>query len=334
MATGAIVGGLLGGALGGIPSLGMGTGMGYALGSGIGGVVEGQALWGKAQNKQIPETDPRMALLFNEIRQKKAGLESGQFYQPQQDMIRQAGAQALGTAAGITGGDIGATVSALGAINRGTGRNLNELYGGMMNQSLNMGQQEQAIAQYLAGMRYQSRAYEQQQAMAHAAQTLQNGMQNLNAAVASGGLDGLGIGGNGGNNTIPSATPSVNAPYNAGAAPWNQAINSWIPIQSPSNTVGVPFAPPAQGVSNTIGQTQFGSFGNTTNTSPGFNSPFQQLSNFNNMAAQNNSQNQNILLSLLRNQMATPAVLSRMQQRPVGFGNMGNQYVAPFQNIL
>lgn len=203
MATGAIIGGILGGAVAGLATGGTATGLGYALGSGIGGAIEGQALWSKAQKNKIPESDPRLALLFNEIRQKRAGLESGQMYQPQQDMIRQAGAQALGTAAGITGGDIGATVSALGAINRGTGRNLNELYGGMMNQSVNMMQQEQALAQYLAGMRYQSRAYDQQQQMANAAQTLQNGMQNLNAVVAGGGLGSL-VGGVNNNYTYNS----------------------------------------------------------------------------------------------------------------------------------
>jgi len=179
MATGAIVGGILGAALGG------GSPLGYALGSGVGGAIEGGMLWNKANNKQISETDPRTRLLYDEIVRKRKGLESGQLYQPQQDAIRQAGAQTMQTAAGVTGGDIGATVSALRGINRSTGRNLNELYGQMMGQSTNLLGQQTAVDQMLYNWNYQKQAYEKQQAMAHAAQTLQDSMANTNAVIAS-----------------------------------------------------------------------------------------------------------------------------------------------------
>lgn len=183
MATGAIVGGILGAALGG------GSPLGYALGSGVGGAIEGGMLWNKANNKQISETDPRTRLLYDEIVRKRKGLESGQLYQPQQDAIRQAGAQTMQTAAGVTGGDIGATVSALRGINRSTGRNLNELYGQMMGQSTNLLGQQTAVDQMLYNWNYQKQAYEKQQAMAHAAQTLKDSMANTNAVIASRGKE-------------------------------------------------------------------------------------------------------------------------------------------------
>lgn len=192
MATGAIVGGILGGALGSVIP-GAGTALGYSLGSGIGGLAEGAVMWNKANNKQISETDPRTRLLYDEIVRKRKGLESGQLYQPQQDAIRQAGAQTMQTAAGVTGGDIGATVSALRGINRSTGRNLNELYGQMMGQSTNLLGQQTAVDQMLYNWNYQKQAYEKQQAMAHAAQTLKDSMANVNAVVASRG-DEIGSG--------------------------------------------------------------------------------------------------------------------------------------------
>lgn len=179
MAIGSIVGGVLGAALGG------GNPLGYALGSGVGGALEGGMLWNKANKTQISETDPRTRLLYDEIVRKRKGLESGQLYQPQQDAIRQAGAQTMQTAAGVTGGDIGATVSALRGINRSTGRNLNELYGQMMGQSTNLLGQQTAVDQMLYNWNYQKQAYEKQQAMAHAAQTLKDSMANTNAVIAS-----------------------------------------------------------------------------------------------------------------------------------------------------
>ncbi|MDD4756098.1 MAG: hypothetical protein PHG29_08460 [Prolixibacteraceae bacterium] len=188
MATGAIVGGILGGALGSVIP-GAGTALGYSLGSGIGGLAEGAMMWNKANNKQISETDPRTRLLYDEIVRKRKGLESGQLYQPQQDAIRQAGAQTMQTAAGVTGGDIGATVSALRGINRSTGRNLNELYGQMMGQSTNLLGQQTAVDQMLYNWNYQKQAYEKQQAMAHAAQTLKDSMANTNAVIASRGKE-------------------------------------------------------------------------------------------------------------------------------------------------
>ena len=198
MATGAIVGGLLGGALGGIPTLGLGTGTGFALGSSLGGLAEGAVQWGQANKKQISATDPRTRLLYDEIVRKRKGLETGTMYQPQQDVITQAGARAMQAATGITGGDIGATVSALGAINRGTGRNLNELYGNMMNQSNQMLGQQMGVNQMLYNWNYQRQAYDKQQAMAHAAQTLRDSMANLNSVIASKGglLDNAGLSGN------------------------------------------------------------------------------------------------------------------------------------------
>jgi uncharacterized protein YcfJ len=268
MATGAIVGGILGGALGSVIP-GAGTALGYSLGSGIGGLVEGGMMWNKANNKQISETDPRTRLLYDEIVRKRKGLESGQLYQPQQDAIRQAGAQTMQTAAGVTGGDIGATVSALRGINRSTGRNLNELYGQMMGQSTNLLGQQTAADQMLYNWNYQKQAYEKQQAMAHAAQTLQDSMANTNAVIASRG-DELGadfkslFGGNGGNNAT-NTTAATGIDPSLASLLQNPLFKSIINPQAQVSAPQQPMAAPA-----TFGTGQIGS-GWGLNYSPTYN---------------------------------------------------------------
>jgi hypothetical protein len=236
MAGGNIIGGILGAGLGTLANPGAGTSAGWALGSSVGGVAEGLAGWGKANNMQLPQVDPRQRLLYDEIARKRRALETGVFYQPQQDVIRQAGAQGMQTAAGITGGDVGATVSALGQINRGTGRNLNELYNQMQQQSLGLLQQQIPLGQKIAEQIWAQKAYEKQAALTNAATVLKESMEGLNAGIASGGFNNL-LGLNGATNNAPTSynqqqvgqTP-VMQQYNPSASPWNQAIDQWFPL--------------------------------------------------------------------------------------------------------
>jgi hypothetical protein len=182
MSTGSIVGGILGGIGGatiGQPQLG------FAVGSGIGGAIEGQSKWKKAQGMNIDSVDPRMQLLLNEIQQKRRSLEAGTMYRTQQDAIRSMGAGAMRRATSATGGDIGSLVQALNLINRGTGRNLNELYGTMAQQSLNMIPLEGQYGIDAANRKYQVQAYDKQQAMGHSARVTQNAMSSLYGAIGS-----------------------------------------------------------------------------------------------------------------------------------------------------
>jgi hypothetical protein len=110
-------------------------------------------------------------------------------YQPQQDAIMQMGAQGINRAVRATGGDIGSTMMAIKSINRGTGRNLNELYGGMMNQSVNLLGQQASITDALAKQSFSVDMYEKQQAMADAHRSYQNAMQNIQGLVARGMLE-------------------------------------------------------------------------------------------------------------------------------------------------
>jgi hypothetical protein len=185
MAIGSAIGGTLGGIIGAIPTFGIGTGAGAAAGAALGGAIEGGVKWSQANKQTIDPTDIRQQQLLNEIIRKRKMLESGAMYSPQQEAISQMGLSAMNRAQRASGGNIGATMQAFAQAQRGTGRALNELYGNMMGQSVNMmgmqGQLTQEMANRILGLQM----YNKQQAMVHGANTLQGGVENLLALAAS-----------------------------------------------------------------------------------------------------------------------------------------------------
>ena len=183
--TGSVIGGILGAVGGAVVGGPPGAAAGYTLGSGVGGAIGAGIDTKKAQDKQIPMSDPNQTSLLNEIIAKRKRLEAGSMYQPQQDTIMQAGAYGMNRAVRATGGDVGSTIKALSLINRGTGRNLNELYGNMMNQSVNMLQLQQAQTQAIENRSLGLQMYDKTQAMGDATKRLSDSKANINSALAS-----------------------------------------------------------------------------------------------------------------------------------------------------
>lgn len=191
MATGSIIGGLLGagvGALGGAPQAG------YAIGSGIGGTIEGMLDWNRGNNMNTPNIDPRQRMFLSELQRRRRLLDSGAMYDSTRRDIYQGGAQAMNAATSVTGGDIGATVSALSNINRSTGSNVNKILEAMSNQSMQLYPLENQLTESMANRDYAIRQYDKQQTMTHGAQMLKDGLQVVGAGVARSG--GVGAGGN------------------------------------------------------------------------------------------------------------------------------------------
>lgn len=185
MAVGSAIGGVVGGIIGAIPTFGIGAAPGAAAGSALGGLVEGGVRWGQAQKKTIDPTDYNQRILLNEIMNKRKMLEAGTMYSPQQESIQQVGALAMNRAMRASGGNIGATMQALLAAQRGTGRGLNELYGNMMGQSVNMMGLQNQLTQEMANRSLGLQMYDKQQSMVHGANTLQSGLENIMALMAS-----------------------------------------------------------------------------------------------------------------------------------------------------
>ena len=223
MSTGSIIGGILGGVGGsfvGSPQAG------YALGSSLGGIIDGGNKWRKANQMQIAPTDPRQTQLLNEIIRKRRALEAGTMYQPQQDAISQQGAYAMNRVARASGGDINATIQALNMINRGTGRNMNELYGQMMGQSMNMMGIQNQLAQMIGAREYQTQAYNKAQAMGDSARILQNSMANLAGYYMRGGS------GNAAQSVIQKILGGGNPSTSSGG------VGGWSPSLNVNNVLG------------------------------------------------------------------------------------------------
>jgi len=189
--SGSLIGGILGATGGAMFGGGAGAKAGYALGTTIGGAAEGLIGQQKAKSLPLGVSDPLQVQLLQDIRQRRMALDSGSMYLPQQQNIMQQGVLAMRRGAGVTGGDIGATVSALSMINRGTGRSLNELYGSMANESTQLLGQELGLGNMMASRAFQVQAWRKQQAMAQAARAI-TGAQS-NAAGGMGGLDFKGM---------------------------------------------------------------------------------------------------------------------------------------------
>ena len=179
------IGGILGGAAGAAFGGPAGAQIGYGIGSSVGGMIGGNKAWKDAQSMKIDEVDPRQKLLLQEIQQRRRALDAGKMYQPQQQAITQMGMGAMDRATRATGGDVGAAIQALSMLNRGTGRNLNELFGQMQHESTQLLGQQAGVTDSMANRSYQVQAYQKAQAMGDAARQLQNSQANMSSIMGS-----------------------------------------------------------------------------------------------------------------------------------------------------
>ena len=145
----------------------------------------------KAKKMQVDQVDPRQVQFLADLERKRKMLESGQYYQPEQDAIKQQGKQAMNTITSLTGGNIGATINAINAVNRSTGRNLNQLYGNMSLESMRLQNLTGSIIESMAQRKQRVQEYAQDQAMGEAKQLTQQGMRGLEGVGAkiAGGIE-------------------------------------------------------------------------------------------------------------------------------------------------
>ena len=166
MASDIISGGLTGAGIGTEIAPGIGTLIGAGIGMIAGGFEDSAKKKREAANP-LPLTDPYQIQMLNDLKRKQKSLETGVAYQPQQDLIKQAGNKAMDNIVKISGGNVGTAVASLNAAQRATGKNMNELFGEMSAESFKM---EELL---------EIQTYQKSQAETTAANKQQNTMQGL-----------------------------------------------------------------------------------------------------------------------------------------------------------
>ena len=183
MSTGQIIGGVIGAAAGSY--FGGNTSTGYALGSAAGGLVDSSIQQKKAGEMDILTQTPAQTALLEEMRMKRRAMEAGTYYQPQQEQIKQMGTGALRAATRVAGGDAGSTISAMSKIHRGTGRTLDQLYGTMMQKSLQMLPMEAQMLEGIAQREHKVSEWEKLQPMYDAMQKSKDAQQIIAGVLAA-----------------------------------------------------------------------------------------------------------------------------------------------------
>lgn len=172
---------------------------GLSLGSNAMGLMKANRDVKNAQGMVIPSTDWRQQEAYESLKDKARSLETGAAYAPQRSSLTQGGLSAINAIKGVTGGDIGSTVSAIQSTQRGTGRLMNELYGGMSQEGIQLQSLLASTAQNMANRSLNIDVAKQQQALGDAMKRKQQYQQNLTSAmtdVFGGGLVGDKFGGN------------------------------------------------------------------------------------------------------------------------------------------
>ncbi len=181
-----------------------------SLGQNAIGLIKSNSDLKKANAMVIPQTDWRQQEVYDRMRDRARSLETGAAYAPQQASIAQQGLSAMGAATRTAGGGIGTTIGALSNINRSTGRLMNELYGGMSSEGLQMQNLIAQTAKSMADRALSIQFNEKQQALADATERKQGYQQGLTTALSdmygsstlgdiTGSLQGL-LGGGGNSN--------------------------------------------------------------------------------------------------------------------------------------
>ena len=153
-------------------------------GGALGGMIGGSMAEKKASKMDLPLTDPMQVEYMNTLLRKQKALETGTAYAPEQDLIKQIGGKAQENILKLSGGNVGAAVGNTMAVNRSTGKNMNELFGQMSLEALKMDELIGNVTDKIAARKLGVQAYKQQQAMTAATQEKQDAMKNLMALVA------------------------------------------------------------------------------------------------------------------------------------------------------
>lgn len=169
---------------------------GLSIGQNAVGLAKANKDVKNAQGMVIPMTDWRQQEAYESLKDKARALETGAAYAPQQAAIQQQGLGAMSAATRVAGGDTGATLGALANINRSTGRLVNELYGGMSMEGLQLQNLLASTAKSMADRAYQIQGWNKSQALGDAMKRKQQYQQNLTTAMSDifgGGLVGSAV---------------------------------------------------------------------------------------------------------------------------------------------
>ena len=163
---------------------GLGTLIGAGVGA-IGGELESLAKKKRDAQNPLALTDPTQIGLYNELKRKQRSLETGAAYQPQQDLIKQAGTETMDNIVKVSGGNVGTAVASLNSAQRATGRNMNELFGEMSAESFRMEDLMNDLTTKIANRRLEIEGYEKGQANLTAATKQHDLTQGLMGFAAS-----------------------------------------------------------------------------------------------------------------------------------------------------
>ena len=144
----------------------------------------------KAKKAFVPIENFRQQAFLSNLEGKRKALATGSLYKPQQDAITQQGMFASNNAMRSTGGDIGTTIGALNRINRSTGRNLNELYGNMSMEGLQLDGLIGQTVQSMANREYQIKMGNKMQKLAQAEQMKKDAGANIMGTLKQWGAQG------------------------------------------------------------------------------------------------------------------------------------------------
>lgn len=174
--TGASLGATLGSVIPGV-----GTAIGGLAGGALGGIV---GAFTPDNTDNVDKYNYLQSQQYQKLKSQQRQLETGSLYAPQQEAIKQAGATAMKNARNLGGGDIGTAVNAQDVINRGTGRNLNELYGSMSQEGLQLNSLIQNLTKGMADREYQIAMADKLQKLAMQQQNKKDTQENLMTTIA------------------------------------------------------------------------------------------------------------------------------------------------------
>jgi len=155
-------------------------------GQALGETIEGGIKSNQAKKMQPPLNDPEERASLDKLKNQQDLLESGAYFSAPKADIMQRGQEAINAVSRVTGGDIGATITGINRVNRGTGRNLNELYGQMSIEGLKLQQVIGALQSSMAKRRLGIQMYQEREKALQGQEEQKKGGENLNALLASG----------------------------------------------------------------------------------------------------------------------------------------------------
>lgn len=202
-------------------------------------MIEGGIKANKAKNINLPLTDPLQVSILNNLLAQKRRLETGAAYQAQQDEIRQLGREAMNNVMKLGGGNIGASMSGLAQVNRGTLRGLNNLYSNMGLEAMKLSGLIQQQGDTIAQRRLDIPLQEQRRLLGDSAQIQKEALATLLGAGARMGLKEVPL--QNINQPMPiDNTSMVNNASQVNLAPslFSQTLTSFndsVPPQSPYN---------------------------------------------------------------------------------------------------